>query len=141
MIYKVTLPNGETIHTGYGPLADVWMNRHNGAKLERIPLAEIPRPSEEMWDGSPLSAALISVDRLRAILGDTDRRENALWKEIAAWRSAFVKRNGLAYDQERDAIVHMDTGREYLPAREYKTPNVRIAGVEAGLLQTLWRLL
>ena len=123
MIYKVTLPNGETIHTGYGPLADVWMNRHNGAKLERIPLAEIPRPSEEMWDGSPLSAALISVDRLRAILGDTDRRENALWKEIAAWRSAFVKRNGLAYDQERDAIVHMDTGREYLPAREYKTPN------------------
>lgn len=128
MIYKVTLPNGETIHTGYGPLADVWMNRHTGSKLERISLNEIPRPAEEMWDGSPLSAALISVDRLRAILGDTDRRENALWKEIAAWRSAFVKRNGLTYDPERDVIVHIDTGREYLPAREYKTPNAKFNG-------------
>lgn len=107
MIYRVTLPNGETMHTGYGPLADVWLNRHGG-KLERIPLSNIPRPADEMWDGSALSAAIISVDRLRAILGDTNRRENALWNEIAAWRSAFVKRNGLAYDQDRDAIVHMD---------------------------------
>lgn len=75
-----------------------------------------------------MSAALISVDRLRAILGDTDRRENALWKEVAAWRNAFVKRNGLAYDPERGAIVHMDTGREYLPAREYMTPNAALIG-------------
>ena len=30
MIYRVTLPNGETLHTGHGPLADVWLNRHGG---------------------------------------------------------------------------------------------------------------
>lgn len=40
MIYRVTLPNGETLHKGHGPLADVWLNRHGG-KLERIPLASI----------------------------------------------------------------------------------------------------
>ena len=123
VVYRVTLPNGETLHTGHGPLADVWVNR-SGGKLETINLAEIPRPAEVMWDGSELSSALIFVDRLRAILGDTDRRENALWREVAAWRSAFVRRNGLAYDPERNAIVHMDTGREYLPAREYVTRNV-----------------
>lgn len=67
MIYRVTLPNGETLHTGHGPLADVWLNRHGG-KLERIPLASIKSVAAEMWDGSPLTAALISVDRLRAIL-------------------------------------------------------------------------
>lgn len=46
MIYRVTLPNGETLHTGYGPLADVWLNRHGG-KLERIPLASIKSVAAE----------------------------------------------------------------------------------------------
>jgi len=46
MIYRVTLPNGETLHTGHGPLADVWLNRHGG-KLERIPLASIKSVGEQ----------------------------------------------------------------------------------------------
>lgn len=112
MIYRVTLPNGETLHTGYGPLADVWLNRHGG-KLERIPLASIKSVAAEMWDGSQLTAALISVDRLRAILDDKNVQMDAMFKELCAWRMAFVRYNGLAYDQERDAIVHMGTGREY----------------------------
>ena len=112
MIYRVTLPNGETLHTGHGPLADVWLNRHGG-KLERIPLASIKSVAAEMWDGSPLTAALISVDRLRAMLNGKTEQMDAMFKELGAWRAAFVRHDGLAYDPERDAIVHMDTGREY----------------------------
>lgn len=112
MIYRVTLPNGETLHTGYGPLADVWINRHGG-KLEQIPLESIKSVAAEMWDGSESSAARITIDRLRAILREKDRQMNEMFKELCAWREAFVQRNGLAYDQERDAIVHMDTGQEY----------------------------
>ena len=121
MIYRVTLPNGETLHTGHGPLSDVWLNRHGG-KLERIPLASIKSVAAEMWDGSPLTAALISVDRLRAILNDKDGQMDAMFKELGAWRAAFVRHNGLAYDPERDAIVHMDTGREYKSVGEQEAP-------------------
>ena len=75
-----------------------------------------------MWDGSPLTAALISVDRLRAILNDKDGQMDAMFKELGAWRAAFVRHNGLAYDPERDAIVHMDTGREYKSVGEQEAP-------------------
>lgn len=36
-IYRVTLPSGETIHTGYKPLADVWA-KNRGAVLAEIRL-------------------------------------------------------------------------------------------------------
>ena len=36
--------------------------------------------------------------------------------------AAFVRHNGLAYDPERDAIVHMDTGREYKSVGEQEAP-------------------
>ena len=93
MIYRVTLPNGETLHTGHGPLADVWLNRHGG-KLERIPLASIKSVAAEMWDGSPLTAALISVDRLRAILNDKDGQMDAMFKELGAWLICQDPRTG-----------------------------------------------
>lgn len=45
-IYRVTLPNGETIHTGYKPLADVWAKR-DGAVLAEIDL-EVPPEQHQM---------------------------------------------------------------------------------------------
>lgn len=46
-IYRVTLPNGETIHTGYKPLADVWAKR-DGAVLAEIDLVEVPPEQHQM---------------------------------------------------------------------------------------------
>lgn len=40
-IYRVSLPNGETIHTGYKPLADVWA-KNKGAQLSEIVLSTPP---------------------------------------------------------------------------------------------------
>lgn len=40
-IYRVSLPNGETIHTGYKPLAAVWA-KNKGAQLSEIVLTAPP---------------------------------------------------------------------------------------------------
>jgi len=45
VIYRVTFDNGETCHTGYRPLAEVWAKR-SGAVLEEIGL-EVPTEQHE----------------------------------------------------------------------------------------------
>lgn len=93
-------------------LADAWKN-HFGGAVERIHLNSIKSLSAEMWDGSELSATRIALDRVRAMMREQERQMEEMYKELCAWRGAFVQQNGLAYDQERDAIVHMDTGKVY----------------------------
>ena len=42
-IYRVSLPNGETMHTGYKPLAEVWA-KGRGAIISEISLMTPPTP-------------------------------------------------------------------------------------------------
>ena len=115
MIYRVTLHGYFALHTADSALADAWKN-HFGGTVEQIHLGDIKSVSAEMWDGSELSATRIALDRVRAMMREKERQMEEMYKELCAWRGAFVKQNGLAYDQERDAIVHMDTWTPYRDA-------------------------
>lgn len=121
MIYRVTLPGYFALHTADSALADAWKN-HFGGTVAQIHLGDIKSVSAEMWDGSELSATRIALDRVRAMMREQERQMEEMYKELCAWRGAFVQQNGLAYDQERDAIVHMDTGREYKSVGEQEAP-------------------
>lgn len=68
VIYRVTFENGETCHTGYRPLAEVWAKR-SGAVLEEIGL-EVPTEQHEAtfrWRLLPQLALEHHVQQTRPI--------------------------------------------------------------------------
>lgn len=69
-IYRVTFGNGETCHTGYGPLAEVWAKR-SGAVLEEIGL-EVPEKQLEPTNllRLPASTTFTVEQALHAALQD-----------------------------------------------------------------------